>query len=83
VAFEPNGPLLWARIREMLETFLFDLWRAGALMGNKPETAFFVRCDASTTAPVDLAAGRVIAEIGFAPLRQAEFQLLRITMQTA
>lgn len=83
VVFEPNGPALWARVREMLESFLFDLWRAGALMGNKPETAFFVRCDAATMSAADLAAGRLIAEIGLAPQRAAEFRLLRLAMNTA
>jgi phage tail sheath protein FI len=81
--FEPNGPLLWARVREMLEGFLRELWRAGALMGTKPEAAFFVRCDASTMSVPDIDEGRLVVEIGFAPVRQGEFQLLRLVMRTA
>jgi phage tail sheath protein FI len=78
VVFEPNNEPLWARLRGDIEEFLFGLWRAGALAGNKPEQAFFVRCDRSTMTQNDLDNGRVICQIGIAVIRPAEFMSLRI-----
>jgi uncharacterized protein len=76
--FEPNDEQLWARVRSAVETFLVNLWRAGALPGEKPEDAFFVRCDRTTMTQDDIDNGRLIALVGFAPLRPAEFVVLRI-----
>src|SRR5262249_26673280 len=81
--FEPNGPRLWATVRTSVESFLVTLWKTGALMGQKPEQAFFVRCDSTTMTQPDIDAGRVIVLVGVAPVRPAEFVLLRITCQTA
>jgi phage tail sheath protein FI len=81
--FEPNGPALWATVGRTIQDFLYDLWTSGALAGQKPEGAFFVRCDRTTTPQSDIDAGRLIAIVGVAPVRPAEFVVLRVTCQTA
>jgi uncharacterized protein len=83
VVFEPNGDALWANVRSTIETFLLDEWKSGALSGNTPEAAFFVRCDASTMTQNDLDDGRLICSIGVAPIRSAEFVIFRIGQWTA
>lgn len=83
VAFEADEPALRARVRATVEGFLDRLWRDGALAGSKPKQAFFVRCDATTTTAADVAAGRLIVEIGHAPLRPAEFLITRLAVATA
>lgn len=83
VVFEPNDAPLWARLRASVTHFLTTIWRQGGLMGQKPEEAFFVRCDGSTTTAADIAAHRLHLHIGIAPLKPAEFVLLRLTLQTA
>jgi uncharacterized protein len=82
VVFEPNDEPLWARVRNTVGTFLLELWRAGALAGATPEEAFFVRCDRTTMTQDDLDSGRLIALIGAAPLRPAEFVIIRIGQWT-
>lgn len=81
--FEPNGEALWANIRRTVEDFLLNEWQSGALLGDKPEKAFFVRCDRSTMTQNDLDNGRLICLIGVAPLRPAEFVIFRIGQWTA
>ena len=81
-AFEPNDLPLWQRARALVEGFLVGLWRQGALMGAKAQEAFFVRCDETTMTQTDIAAGRLVVLIGVAPVRPAEFVILRITQQT-
>jgi hypothetical protein len=81
--FEPNGDALWASVRRTIEDFLLNEWRRGALIGDKPEMAFFVRCDRSTMTQNDLDNGRLICQIGIAPLRPAEFVIFRIGQWTA
>jgi phage tail-like protein len=76
--FEPNGPSLWERIRTSVEDFLLGLFRQGALQGDKPEDAFFVRCDTSTMTQQDIDRGMVNLVVGFAPLRPAEFVIIGI-----
>ncbi len=76
--FEPNGPPLWDRIRTSVEDFLLGLFRQGALQGDKPQEAFFVRCDASTMTQHDIDQGILILVIGVAPLRPAEFVIIGI-----
>lgn len=78
VTFEPDGEALWAQIRLNVEAFLFDLWRRGAFQGTRPTEAFFVKCDATTMTQNDVAAGVVNIVIGFAPLKPAEFIVLRL-----
>ena len=81
--FESNGPALWANVRRTIEDFLFKEFQKGALFGNKPEQAYFVKCDRSTMTQDDLDNGRLIALIGVAALRPAEFVIFRIGQWTA
>ena len=81
--FEPNGERLWANVRSTIDDFLFDQWQNGALLGDKPEKAYFVRCDRSTMTQNDLDNGRLVCLIGVAPLRPAEFVIFRIGQWTA
>jgi phage tail sheath protein FI/enoyl-CoA hydratase/carnithine racemase len=83
VVFESNGEPLWAGVRQTITNFLLNNWRSGALMGTKPEEAFYVRCDRSTMTQNDIDNGRTIAEIGVAPVRPAEFVIIRIGLWTA
>jgi hypothetical protein len=80
--FEPNGPRLWANIRQTVEDFLLVLWRDGALLGDKPDQAYFVRCDRTTMTQNDLDNGRMICLIGVAPVKPAEFVIFRIGQWT-
>lgn len=79
-AFEPNDPALWSRVRSSVEAFLIDLFRRGAFQGAVPRDAFFVRCGAETSAPADIGGGTLDLEVGFAPLRPAEFIVLRVRL---
>jgi Bacteriophage tail sheath protein len=81
--FEPNGDQLWANVRRTIEDFLLNEWQNGALLGEKPEKAYFVKCDRSTMTQNDLDNGRLIVLIGVAPLRPAEFVIFRIGQWTA
>ena len=81
--FEPNNERLWASIRQTIEDFLLVTWRTGALMGTKPEEAYFVRCDRTTMTQNDLDNGRLICLIGVAPTYPAEFVIFRIGQWTA
>jgi uncharacterized protein len=81
--FEPNGEQLWANIRRTVEDFLLNEWQNGALLGEKPDKAYFVKCDRSTMTQNDLDNGRLICLIGVAPLRPAEFVIFRIGQWTA
>lgn len=74
-----NDAELWREVRLSVENFMLDLWRAGAFVGDRPEDAFFVRCDKTTMTRVDIRRGRVIVQLGFAPIRPAEFVLLAVT----
>ncbi len=81
--FEPNGERLWANVRRTIDDFLFNEWQQGALLGDKPEKAYFVRCDRSTMTQNDLDNGRLVCLIGVAVLRPAEFVIFRIGQWTA
>ena len=81
--FEPNGELLWANVRSTIQDFLLNEWQNGALLGDKPEKSFFVKCDRSTMSQNDLDNGRLVCLIGVAPLRPAEFVIFRIGQWTA
>jgi hypothetical protein len=78
VVFEPNDPTLWQSIIRDVSAFLTLLWRDGALMGATPQQAFFVKCDAETNPPEVIDAGRVVIEIGIAPVKPAEFIVFKI-----
>ena len=82
VVFEPNNEQLWARVRQTIKNFLTDVWEDGALMGTSPDEAFFVKCDRSTMTQSDIENGRLICEIGVAPVRPAEFVVFRISQWT-
>jgi phage tail sheath protein FI len=81
--FEPNGERLWANVRRTIEDFLLTEWMNGALLGDKPEKAYFVKCDRTTMTQNDLDNGRLVCLIGVAPLRPAEFVIFRIGQWTA
>jgi len=83
VVFEPNGEPLWASVRSSVSDFLLTVWRQGGLAGSKPEQAFFVRCDRTTLTQDDIDQGRLVCEVGIAPLRPAEFVIIRIGRWTA
>jgi hypothetical protein len=76
--FEPNAEPLWAQLRNSVGAFLFTLFQQGAFPGNKPDEAYFVRCDKTTMTEEEIAAGIVNIVVGFAPIKPAEFVLLRI-----
>ena len=78
VVFEPNDDRLWERVKDTIRQFLRTQWRNGALMGVKEEQAFFIKCDRWTMTQDDIENGRLICEIGVAPLRPAEFVIIRI-----
>ncbi|MFF8593102.1 phage tail sheath family protein [Streptomyces sp. NPDC015220] len=78
VVFEPNDHALWARIRRNISAFLVNEWRSGALFGQRPEEAFYVKCDEETNPPESVDVGRVICEIGIAPVKPAEFVIFRL-----
>lgn len=77
--FEPNDYRLWAKIRRNVTAFLTNVWRDGALFGNTPNEAFYVKCDEETNPPEVRELGQVITEIGVAVVRPAEFVIFRIT----
>ncbi|HVL26270.1 MAG TPA: phage tail sheath subtilisin-like domain-containing protein, partial [Thermomicrobiales bacterium] len=78
VVFEPNDEPLWSQIRLNVGAFMHDLFRQGAFQGPKPADAYFVRCDAETTTQTDRNLGIVNIWVGFAPLKPAEFVVLRL-----
>jgi phage tail sheath protein FI len=83
VVFEPNDMTLWKAIKRDISAFLTLQWRQGALMGATPEEAFFVQCDAETNPPEVIDAGQVVAVIGIAPVKPAEFVIFRIGQSAA
>lgn len=78
VVFEPNDEPLWAKIRMNLGAFMMRLFRQGAFQGSTPDKAFYVKCDAETTPQSDRDLGIVNIEVGFAPLKPAEFVIIKI-----
>lgn len=78
VVFEPNDEPLWAQIRLNLGAFMQSLFRQGAFQGSTPREAFFVKCDRETTTQDDINRGVVNILVGFAPLKPAEFVIIRI-----
>jgi phage tail sheath protein FI len=67
----------------MVEDFLYVLWRDGALLGDTPEKAYFVRCDRTTMTQNDLDNGRMICLVGVSPVKPAEFVIFRVGQWTA
>ncbi len=78
VVFEPNDEPLWANIRLNVGAFMNGLFRQGAFQGTEPSKAFYVKCDSETTTQADRNLGIVNIEVGFAPLKPAEFVIIKI-----
>lgn len=78
VVFEPNDEPLWAQIRLNVGAFMQNLFRQGAFQGRTPREAYFVKCDKETTTQNDINLGIVNILVGFAPLKPAEFVVLKI-----
>jgi phage tail sheath protein FI len=83
IVFEPNDGILWRSIRRDVGAFLTRVWRDGALFGTTPEQAFFVKCDEETNPPEVLDAGQVVALIGVAPVKPAEFVVFKLSQSAA
>jgi phage tail sheath protein FI len=83
VVFEPNDERLWARVKDSIRLFLRTQWREGALAGTTEDQAFRIACDRTTMTQDDILNGRLICEIGIAPVRPAEFVVFRIYQNTA
>ncbi|MBN2735368.1 MAG: phage tail sheath family protein [Spirochaetales bacterium] len=82
VVFEPNTRALWKQIVRNLTAFLLRIWKDGALFGDSPEEAFYVRCDDELNPPESIDAGYVVCELGIAPAKPAEFVVFRISQKT-
>jgi len=78
IVFEPNDEPLWLAIRTTIENFMLSLFNQQALQGSKPSEAFQVKCDRTTTTQDDINAGKVNIVVAFAPLRPAEFVIIKI-----
>ncbi len=81
--FEPNDARLWMRVTDQIRVFLRTEWRRGALHGQTEREAFFITCDERVMTQDDILNGRLICEIGVAPVRPAEFVIFRIVQHTA
>jgi uncharacterized protein len=77
VVFEPNDEPLWAQIRLNIGAFMNNLFRQGAFQGKSPSEAYFVKCDKETTTQNDINLGIVNIIVGYAPLKPAEFVILK------
>ncbi|MDH6224155.1 phage tail sheath subtilisin-like domain-containing protein [Streptomyces sp. MJP52] len=78
VVFEPNDENLWQQIRLAASSYLHTLFRQGAFKGSTPREAYFVKCDSDTTTAEDIENGVVNVLVGIAPVRPAEFVVVRI-----
>jgi phage tail sheath protein FI len=78
VVFEPNDEALWAQIRLNVGAFMHNLFRQGAFQGTTPRDAYFVKCDRETTTQNDVNLGIVNIVVGFAPLKPAEFVIIKL-----
>ena len=81
--FEPNDHKTWTRVKATIEAFLDNLWRDGALFGEKSSEAYYVKCDADLNTQAMRNAGRLICEIGYANKKPAEFVVFRFSHQVA
>jgi uncharacterized protein len=80
VVFEPNDGNTWLRVKTMIENFLTNLWKDGALAGATPKDAFFVKVGINETMTADdILNGKLIVEIGMAAVRPAEFIILKFS----
>jgi hypothetical protein len=76
--FRPNDHNLWMTVRRNVSDFLRGQWRIGALHGRTPDEAFFVKCDEDTNPPESIREGKLVVEVGIAPVRPAEFVIFRV-----
>ncbi len=83
VAFEFNNEATWAKVKMQIENFLAQTWKNGMLMGTKPQEAYFVHCDRTTMTQTDIDSGRLNVLIGVAPVKPAEFIIIRVNQTTA
>ena len=81
--FEANDESLWADIRLRVGECMVSIFREGAFQGATPKVAYFVKCDRETTTQADIDEGVLNVLVGFAPLKPAEFVILRIQLQAA
>lgn len=81
--FEPNDRKLWAQVTDAIRLFLHGQWRLGALLGVTEDKAFYVKCDETTMTQDDIDNGRLVCEVGVAPVRPAEFVIFRIFQHAA
>ncbi|MEU4217130.1 phage tail sheath C-terminal domain-containing protein [Actinoplanes sp. NPDC026623] len=79
--FEPNDEPLWSQLRLNIGAFMMNLFRQGAFQGASPAQGFFVKCDGETTTQGDIDAGVVNVLVGFAPLKPAEFIVVKISQK--
>ena len=79
--FEPNDQNLWEGVKRTLTAFLRGLWSAGALFGQSADEAFYVKCDAETNPPESIDEGKLVVEVGIAPVKPAEFVIFRISQK--
>lgn len=77
--FEPNDMDLWERIKRDISAFLIRTWRDGALFGQTASEAFYVKCDAENNPPETRDVGQLIIEVGIAPVKPAEFVIIRLS----
>lgn len=82
VVFEPNDYDLWARVKRDVTSFLKTVWASGALFGQTPDEAFYVKCDESLNPPESRDLGRLVIEIAMAPVKPAEFVIFRIMQKS-
>lgn len=82
VVFEPNSRTTWSNMILTVTEFLDKLWKRGALMGATPGEAFFVKCGRETMSEKDIQNGRLICEIGIAPVKPAEFVIFQLVQKT-
>jgi len=78
VVFEPNDEPLWSQIRLNIGAFMQNMFRQGAFQGSSPRDAYFVKCDAESTTQTDIDNGVVNIMVGFAPLKPAEFVVIKL-----
>ncbi len=82
IAFEPNEPALWGKVKRNISAFLKRVWQDGALFGSTPEEAFFIKIDEENNPPGKRDLGQLVIEIGMAPVKPAEFVIIRISQKT-
>lgn len=82
VVFEPNDQILWGKVKRNISAFLTRVWRDGALFGSTADEAFYVKVDEENNPPATRDVGQLIIEVGVAPVKPAEFVVIRISQKT-